>query len=235
MPILSLIGSRERHKQGIRYANLLVLIVAMLVIYPLFEERSFGKALLAGFTTLVMGGAAYAVARTRTERIVALCVGLPMVVVTWVAVLHRPPGLIGITFGAQVLFYVVVIVMLLKDILQREEVHADTIYGAICVYLLLGIAWAGVYDVIEVASPGSFQVSDALRVDGKLDWADTTYFSFVTLTTLGYGDISPLSRLAKTMAMLEAVTGVLYTATLIARLVSGHMRGAGARSGESSG
>jgi hypothetical protein len=220
MPILSLLRARGRREQGIRYANLLVLIVAMLVVYPLFVDRTFGKAIFAAFNTLVIGSAAYAAADTRFEKILSACVGVPAVLVTWAGTLYPPKELLLLSYISITVFLWVVIVMLLKDILRRQTIRADTVYGAICVYLLLGIAWAGVYDVIEIVRPGSFQVSEALQVEGAIDWADTTYFSFVTLTTLGYGDISPVSRLAKTMAMLEAVTGVLYLATLIARLVS---------------
>lgn len=220
MPMFGLIARDARGKRGVRYLNLLVILVVLLIVYPLFEERSFGRALLAVFLTLVVAGAGYAAAETRKEKIVAGAVGVPMVLFVWLGMVYRPTTLLVVAYVLVTIFLFVVIVLLLRGILRHEVVRADTIYGAICVYLLLGIAWAGVYDVIEVFRPGSFQVSEALQVDGGLDWSDTTYFSFVTLTTLGYGDISPVSRLAKSMAMLEAVTGVLYLATLIARLVS---------------
>ncbi len=98
----------------------------------------------------------------------------------------------------------------------------DSIFGAICAYLLLGMAWGSLYSVIEVMQPGSFQatgkMADALT-SAEARGPVLVYYSFVTMTTVGYGDITPVSPPARTLAWLEAMTGQFYIAVLVAGLV----------------
>jgi len=99
-------------------------------------------------------------------------------------------------------------------------VSLETIYGAIVVYILIGLMWAFLYSLTEFIHPHSFTFATELALDHK---KSLFYFSFVTLTTLGYGDIAPLSGPAKSLAMLEAIAGQMYIAVLIARLVGTHI------------
>lgn len=92
----------------------------------------------------------------------------------------------------------------------------DRIFGAIVLYLLLGLIWAFVYAVVDLFAPGAFAGRSKTDV-GATDWV---YFSFVTLTTVGYGDIVPVSRIVRSLCILEALVGQLYPAVIIARLVS---------------
>ncbi|MGD8521927.1 MAG: potassium channel family protein [Desulfobacterales bacterium] len=87
--------------------------------------------------------------------------------------------------------------------------------SGISTYLLIGIMWAGLYVVLEGISPGSFS--------GLSETADLLYFSFVTLTTLGYGDILPQTIIGKRLAFLEAATGGVYMAVIIAMIVGRYM------------
>ena len=112
-------------------------------------------------------------------------------------------------------------VSILKYVLRRGHVTADKIYAAICVYLLIGYAWAFAYSAMEQLNPGSFSASNepiAMHVYAARS-PQMGYFSFVTLTTCGYGDIIPRSQAARTFAVLEAVMGQMYLAILVARLV----------------
>lgn len=104
-----------------------------------------------------------------------------------------------------------------------EAVHLNTICGAIAIYLVLGITWAASYRVIEILSPGSFSFTST---DSEPAWPELLYYSYTTLTTLGYGEIVPKTSFARIWASLEAITGVLYTAILVARLVSLYRRDA---------
>ena len=92
------------------------------------------------------------------------------------------------------------------------------IMGAICVYFLIGLIWADVFFILETLQPGSFQIPPEQVGQATLD-----YFSYVTLTTLGYGDITPISAPARSLSLLEAMMGQLYLAVLIARLVGIHI------------
>ncbi len=107
--------------------------------------------------------------------------------------------------------------LVLARVVTTERVGADAICGAIAVYLLIGVVWAVCYSVIEALAPGSFGFTDP---SFDKAWNELLYFSLVTLTTLGYGDITPVGAVARIWSALEAVTGTLYLAVLIARLVS---------------
>lgn len=120
-------------------------------------------------------------------------------------------------------------------VLRGEVMNTDTLIGGVCAYFLLGVTWGSAYALVELVSPGSFAVSPGLTDAGN--WGTPThpmtpllqYYSFVTLTTVGYGDMSPLSHIAPLMSMLEALTGQLYLAVLVGRLVGLHIAQARSR------
>ena len=123
------------------------------------------------------------------------------------------------------LFMVLIVGTILAHVFKSTYVTRETVTGAICAYLLIGTVWAHAFSILENMSPGSFAdnlvaMKAAAGPESMRDQSDRfTYFSLVTLTTLGYGDITPLTRPARNLAALEAVLGQLYLAVLIARLV----------------
>lgn len=125
-------------------------------------------------------------------------------------------GLLSITG-----FLLVAIVFTLRQVLFGTAVDLNRLVGAICVYLLIGVIWALFYTLLDLLSPGSFSgIAAQSHAGWKSDWL---YFSFVTLTTLGYGDISPLSPVARIVVSLQAVVGQFYIAVLVAGLVSAYI------------
>jgi Ion channel len=106
--------------------------------------------------------------------------------------------------------------IVVAQVFRKGPVTLSRIQGAIAVYLLLGLAWAIAYELLALRQPGAFA---GAGVDGDLPqrWL---YYSFVTLTTVGYGDVTPVHPIARSLAVLEALTGQLYPAILLARLVS---------------
>ena len=113
--------------------------------------------------------------------------------------------------------------ILVRDVMRATAVTIDTILGAICVYLLVAMATSEVYSFIYLMNENAFNVSAEVLVEalerGEHMWI-TTYFSFVTMTTLGYGDITPATGAIRSIAMLQAVFGQLYIAIIVARLVA---------------
>jgi hypothetical protein len=109
--------------------------------------------------------------------------------------------------------------VLRKIFFYTERVSADTIQGAICAYLLMGLAWAFAYQLLAQLEPGSFAFSGAER-EGAEHVENFIAFSFITLTTLGYGNIVPTTPRADALAYAEAVVGQIYLAVLLARLVA---------------
>lgn len=117
------------------------------------------------------------------------------------------------------LYLGVAIYLILKDVSRSQKVTIDTIRGSVCVYLLIGFVWALLYGIVASINPNAFKPSIIVEEGfGKV-----VYFSFTTLTTLGYGDILPIDPLAKMLTNLEAIIGQLYPSVLIAILVSDYI------------
>src|SRR5262249_17997158 len=121
---------------------------------------------------------------------------------------------------------VLVTVLVTRHVVRREgSITIHRIQGAVAVYLLLGLTWAGIYEIIHDVWPGAFRFSEPVP-EARIDVATSlAYYSFVTLTTMGYGDITPMHPVARSAAILEALVGQLFPAILIARLVSMELAG----------
>jgi len=118
-------------------------------------------------------------------------------------------------------FLLVAITFTMKQVAIGTDINTNRIVGAICVYLMLGVIWAMAYTVVDLASPGSFAgFSPMDDVGWNSEWL---YFSFVTMTTLGYGDILPVSATARGLAYMQAVVGQFYIAVLVAGLVGAYV------------
>ena len=109
---------------------------------------------------------------------------------------------------------------IVRDVLLAGKVDVNRLVGAVCLYLMLGLAWALLYSWLELTAPGTFKGVEPSAITHTWDFV---YFSFVTITTLGYGDISPNSPLAQVLAYMEAITGQFYIAILVATLVGAHL------------
>ncbi len=143
-------------------------------------------------------------------------VGCFAITVRWLAWLWPTPSLQLSEITSSLAAILTVAVVLLSQIFRSGRVTLGRIEGAIAVYLLLGVAWTYAYRIVEMLHPGSFN-SVAGVVSKPSDWI---YYSFVTLTTVGYGDIAPVYPIARMLAIAEALTGQLYLAITIAQLVA---------------
>jgi hypothetical protein len=114
------------------------------------------------------------------------------------------------------LFLALVAVQFMRFILRAPRVTGQVLEAGISTYLVFGLLWTMAYMIVGRLIPGAFSFSAS---DQTMNSANALYYSFVTLTTMGYGDILPVSRVARMLAITEATTGVLYMSVLIARLV----------------
>ena len=200
-----------------RFLLLLASLVLLLLLSPLLEGDRAGNQMLTLLFSLVLLAAVLAARGRRWTLAVALLLALPWLYLSWLHPLWRADAsdiaanLLIIGLGLFVLG------LLLKSVLAAGRVGADTLCGAVAAYLLIAVVWALSYGVIEALVPGSFGVAE--RDVGTL-WNRMLYFSLVTLSTLGYGDITPGTPVAQVWSALEAVCGTLYLAVLIARLVA---------------
>jgi hypothetical protein len=170
-----------------------------------------------------------AVSERRAHLLAAIGLCLPALALTWAAYGLGSPGLGIAAVLLRCAFLLFVSIVLLGRVLTERDVSGDTIKGALAIYLLLGLVFATGYIALELGAPGSFRIPEELTHgtdggaprSGHAGWA--LYFSYVTLTTLGYGDVSPLTPPAQMLAALEAIAGQIYLAVLIARLVGVHI------------
>ena len=116
------------------------------------------------------------------------------------------------------IFYFLWLVM--RDLFNAEEADKDTVFGGVVAYLLMGIGFAVVYGLIEFLEPGSFTIAGEVLRDSDNAMGDLLYYSFVTITTLGYGDALPVTDTARSITSIEAVAGQMLIAIIIARIVS---------------
>ncbi len=209
------------HERPHRFLYLLVANLLLLVLSPLFEASGHLSA-LGLFALVVPAVAVYAISDTRWHLLAAVILGIPTVLggaqISF-GLTILPTGVIGI---CAVLFFGLTTAVILVHVLEDRTVTTDTLYGAVTVYLLIGVTWTVAYILLEHFQPGSFFVDAVHNPDGRLTQTDFLFYSFVTLTTVGYGDIAPLSSAARTLSLLEAVCGVLYVAVLVARLVAAY-------------
>ena len=142
----------------------------------------------------------------------AIIILIPLHYTLKIHVLDRLQLALGAVFLMQML------VMIWIHIEKEEEVSTDLIMAAACAYILLGLVWANGYYLLEILHSNSFKASENMSDD---IW-NFYYYSFVTLTTVGYGDITAITKPAQALSMLEAITGQLYLAIMISRLVGLH-------------
>ncbi len=170
--------------------------------------------------TLVMVAAVFAVGGRRKIMFATALLAAPAVITRW---LHHfrpdwvPRAAYLIAAGVFVAF---VIVHLLRFVLRSPKVNSEVLCGSISAYLMLGLLWALAYTLEADLNPQAFAFNIPAAGSGPMEGFEAFYFSFVTLSTVGYGDITPVSRVARMLAVTEAMTGLLYVAVLISRLVA---------------
>ena len=207
------------------FSLLLVTLLAMFFILPLIPaERSGIDRLFSGFGILVILSCMRAVIASRGTLIFILLLGSLNIVFSGIDVFdpltHR--SLVVAELSIRLIYYLLIFLIIMRYVLNRDPVTSDKICGAISAYLLIGIIWSLAYSLFFVMDPNSFSIPDAmLSSQARGYW--TLYFSFVSLTTIGYGDVTPLSTAAQTYAYLEAACGQIYLTVLIARLVGLHI------------
>jgi hypothetical protein len=207
-------------KMGGRFFSLLVSIVFFFAVVPFLEGFVGLRMLVDVFLTLMLLSGIQAASRSRRAVLVSAMLAIPMFLSIWASYSGPVPLLRLVGSGFGFLFFAYMAVLILRHIFRVEEVTRDVIHGALVVYLLLGILWGFLYALLEGLRPGSFGIPPGFIGENRLLFI---YYSFITLTTLGYGDITPLTAPACSLSLLEAALGQIYLAVLVARLVGLHI------------
>src|SRR5688572_21051439 len=191
-------------------------LFALIALAPFIEVERGGFLVRYLASALVMLAAVAAVGRSILSFVIVLALAAPALALRWLALKEADPAFFDLALRFDAAVYVVTIVLLLRYVFDREVLTTDRLWGAASAYLMIGILWSFLYSIVDRSVPQSFSVrgsSESLQV------IDLLYFSFSTLTTTGFGDIVPVSRPARTAVMLEGISGQLFLAILIARLV----------------
>lgn len=200
---------------------ILVLLVLWLLLLP-FLDFLGGRILAAVFLSLLLFSGVTQISARLGTRVLAGATAAGVVALIWLREMHpeSAPFTVASTIGITG-FLGFLTLVLIGHVFREGPVTSYRIQGAVAAYLLIGLTWASLFRMVCVFLPGAVQIPAPLpgRPSHALE-ADLTYYSFVTLTTMGYGDMVPVHPAARMLAILEALIGQLFPATLLARLVS---------------
>ena len=200
--------------------QLLVALAVLLICAPFVEELEGGHLILSFLFSLVLVAAVIAIAKRKRTLAVALALAVPAITARWIN--NFRPDLVppAVFLVLALLLLAFVIGHLLHFILHAPVVTVEVLCASIAAYLMLGLMWTVAYWLVDQMTPGGAFSFNTSRGAQTMNGFTGFYFSFITLSTVGYGDITPVSRAARWLAAMEAMTGLLYVAVLIARLVS---------------
>lgn len=210
---MSIISAYLRLVRRWRWSLLLTMLIATFLLQPLWSDRGLGQLATFSLYALIFGGAIYAgragpwMSRTF---IALLILALFIEALSIIGVENLADPLAGITF----LVVMTVLVSTFTELLRSPELTPDSLVGAVFGYFMIATAWALLYYQLENRNPQSFGITNSGGLDTQL-----LYFSLITITTVGYGDITPKTPYAQIWAGLEAAVGTFYIAILIGRIV----------------
>jgi hypothetical protein len=208
-------------RQG-KFFYLFVVQVLLVAVFPHLDRPGIPTIAFRSLAVMAFLAGIYAVSEHRGHRITAVGLAI-LTIIAYVVVTVRPNsrfmGPAYVLFA--LIFLAFTLVSLLRAVLRTMEVTHDTIYGSLSVYLLMALTWGCAYLLLATLQPGALSLDPLRGSNHNIDWSDCMFYSFVTLTSLG-GEIVPVSPQARSLTILENVSGVLYVAVLIARLVSAY-------------
>jgi Ion channel len=200
--------------------ELLVALALLFFFFPFVEEVKGGDIIVAILLSLVLLSAVLAVADSKRVFFIALVLAIPAIGGRWIN--HFRPDLVPppVFLIAGLALIAFVVANLLRFVLHAPSVNTEVLCASISAYLMLGLLWTVAYWLVAQVTPNAFAFNTATGTRESMGGFNAFYFSFITLSTVGYGDITPVSRIARWLAATEAMTGLLYVTVLIARLVS---------------
>jgi len=225
--------------QGLGQGRSVYLLVSLLVLVsigPWLTEHLVGRGLWELLFTLVTLSSIHMLGIKRGQALISGLLALPTLATLWLRQLIPSVGLSRVALVLLSLFLLYTAATVLLQVFSEGTVTMDTLSAALCVYLLMGYMWGSLYGLMYLFGPGAFHLpmgwppaeEQGIARDVPLNLL--TYFSFMTLTTVGYGDVLPISGSARAAVIVEAVLGHFYLAVLVARLVGLHIADARRRS-----
>jgi hypothetical protein len=211
---------------------LLAAQILLSVISPLFSSTAYARSVIDLGITVVFITAIYVISNTRKHFLIGMVLMIPTLILTWGIKIYHIPSLEFISLIGTVFFLCYIAGLILADVFRAKLVTLDIIAAGISVYLFFGNICGFIYAIIGRVDPDAFAIPETTASylgDNLGNVSSAMYFSFVTLTTLGYGDITPINDFARSLAFLEAAMGQIYLTVLIASLVGIHISYSGKR------
>lgn len=209
---------------GGRCSYVLLALFAVILLYPDLSGSTWGRGVIAFLMSTVVVAIAYAVGRSRRQLMIASAFAIALLGLQWTFFASGNRVVFAIGVAMFLAFIGFAMTQLFAYLMRHGPVTGDKLHAALCIYILGAFLWAGMYTLLYELEPRSFLASVPQRA--APDFYDMLYFSFTTLTSTGYGDLTPATRRAESLAILEQVAGVFYVAVLIARLAGLYPPGA---------
>ena len=202
------------------FLYLLITELSLIVIFPLTVGSGVEAHFFRLLTTALFAVSLYTALGNRRVTTVALMLGVPSVAIYIAVTLGYLPRfhLLATVLGSVYLMFMTGV--FIYEVLSHPAVTSDTLYGAIAAFLLVGFTCGLIYAAVQQISPGSFL--DTVDTSREIRPPEFIFFSFTTLTTVGYGDVVPRHGFAKSIAILESLMGVMYPAVFVGRLIGLH-------------
>lgn len=210
--------SRIRLLKQNRFLFLLLTLLFLLIVTPILDNFADLTTLLNLFISLTLFSGTITFAARKRNGYLALLLAAPYFIGMWTDNIFINSPFHNISIFSGILFYFYIIGLLLYYVFKQRNVAIELIYAALAGFLLLGIAWSNIYYLIYSIEPSSFTNLDIGHADLRYK---LVYFSFITISTLGYGDIIPTNAIAQSWCILEAIIGQIYMVVLVAGLVGG--------------
>jgi ion channel len=207
------------HSQKGKFFYLFLAQVLLLVLFPYMDRSGLPTVFFRLLGAAAFLSAVYAVSNKRAQWITALVLAVSAGTMHTIFAFRPNPKIVVPMLICTIAFLAFTLVSLLRAVILAERVTRDTIYGALSVYLLMAITWGAAYMLLETLQPGALAMDAIRHPNHQMDWFDCVFYSYATVTTLGYGDIVPITAQARSLSILEAISGVLYVAVLVARIV----------------
>ncbi len=205
-----------------RYSTfeLLCSLILLIATMPFVDGLSEGEVIEPILITIVLICALMAVGGRKKVLMMGFLLLLPAIATRWLH--HFFPSLIPhmLYFSSGLIFIVFVVANIFKYVLRAQRVNTEVICAGISIYLLMGMIWSIFYRTLGQMNPNAFMFVQAPNADMTMTSFNAFYFSFSTLSSVGYGDITPVSKGARMMAVMETITGIFYVAVMISRLVT---------------
>ncbi len=202
-----------------KYLLLFLTFATGLIFYPLSFEDLIATSFIHFLLIFSLLSVSYIIEHKSHLFMINFVIGLVLIVIFPIVIFYHSDFINVIRAIFLFTFYIINIIILLNDITHKSRVTHDYLLGSLCVYIMIALLYAGIYNHIEMYFPGSFEFNTKEAMSHLEKTFNMVYFSFTTLTTVGYGDIVPLKVLAKSIVVLEQITGIFYLAVLVSRLI----------------